>query len=579
MSEQADQSSWHAVRPLNAQLRRVRIAVIAVTLLCAVAQIALAAQAMLILDVALPGRNGETLVGIVAMALVTLVLLVGGVTLRQRLLAQAGRMIAFRLAPVTAARRFDIAETEDGGIDGRDMERVRLVLANGGLGALAELTALPLFLVVMLMLGWPMAVALLIGCALAVALLLLWARDSEVKVATADRARDERDELLRDHAASRMVIRELGLFGPMRVREEYAELAAIDPIDSLDSVAGRNRLIMAALAAALILAIGALTVWRATDDRAGVGTIAAALILTGFAVWPMREVAARQIELARARLAWRRLRELLDAPPARSELLPLPTPSQTLAAEAIAIGAPGERRVVLQGVTFALAAGDAALIVGPANSGKSMLLRALAGLARNSIGTVRLDGATLAQYGEAGRARHIGYLSHACPLLPGTISQNIAGFAEAVDPAAVVRAAQATGAHDIIVRLPQGYDTIVGGPDCSLPQSTRQRVALTAAFFGDPFLLLLDTPDSFQDRQGQIALGDAIRSARARGAIVLVTAESAAVIDAANIVVVVRKGGIADFGPKEDVRERMLTRERLKNQPKPDAAVPAASAE
>ncbi|ODP36487.1 ATP-binding cassette domain-containing protein [Sphingomonas turrisvirgatae] len=575
-----DSPNPYASAQLRRSLRSVRAAVVALTFMCGLAYIALAIGAMLMLDIALPGRNGETVAGLLAMAIGTLALLIGGLTLRQRLLRQAGRILSFSISPVIAAHRYGTGESGTSlASDTRDIDHVRRVLTGGGIAALADLAIVPLYLIVLLMLGWPMALTLLIGGTVGAALLRVWSTTLAGSVDAADRAHAERDELLQTHAASRSFIRQLGILRPMQAREEAAERAALAPADALDASLGRNRLIVAALAAVVIIAVGTLTVWRATNDRAGIGTIAAALLLTGFALWPFREIAARQAELLRGRAAWARLRTALDTPVLQDDVLPLPTPRETLAAEAIAIAAAGERRVVLQGVSFTMTAGDITLIVGPSNSGKSMLLKALAGLAPNAIGNVRLDGATLGQYGETGRSRHIGYLSQSCVLLPGTISQNIAGFSDAVEPDAVVSAAQTTGAHDMIVRLPQGYDTLVGGPDCSLPQSARQRINITTAFYGDPFLLLLDTPDSFQDRNGQAALGAALQAARARGAIVLLTGESRAIIDAANLVLVLRKGGVADFGPKEAVRGRMVAREQIKSQPKPDAAISAALAE
>lgn len=578
--DRPNMQNWRIERPLRRALRPVVFAVVAVTLLCLIAHVAFVVEAMLMLDVALPGRSGQTIAGLLAMAAGTLALLLGGLILRQRLLRQAGRMIAFRAAPITAAHRFGSdPQQQAAAADGRDMDMVRTALTGGSVAALADAALLPLYIVVMVLLGWPMAVALLIGAGVGVALLYFGRGALDRNVAAAERASADRDELLRTNTTSRQLIRQLGIFHPMRAREEYAELVALGPIDALDRAVDRTRLAIAALITVVTVAVGALTVWRATHDLAGFGTVAAALILTGFALWPLREIAARQVDLLRGRSAWRRLSEALEVTPAQDDVLPLPAPRETLNAEAIAIAAPGERRVVLQGETFAMAAGDVTVVVGPSDSGKSMLLRALAGLAPNSIGNVRLDGATLAQFGEAGRARHIGYMGQDCQLLPGTISQIIAGFSDAIDPEAIVRAAQTTGAHDLIVRLPQGYDTLVGGPDCSLPQSTRQRINLTSAFFGDPFLLLLDTPDSFQDRQGQAALGGALRAASARGAIVVIVGEATAVIDAANLAMVLRKGGIADFGPKEQVRERMQAREQIKNQPKPDVVAPAAPAE
>lgn len=576
-SDQHEHRGWRVDQQIRRALRPVLIAGVAVTLLRLLSNIALAMGAMLMLDVALPGRNGETIVGLLVMAIGTIAMAVGGGILRERLARQAGFMISFRAVPVTVAHRYDpTAKGVPSTADGNDMDLVRNALT-GGIPALADLTMLPIYVAVILLLGWPMALALFLGGIIGIAALWFARTPLRRQLVAAEQARAARDDQLRINSTAYRLTRQLGMTAAMRAREAFAELSALEPMEQVDRLLARGKWTVAALVAVTLAVIVALTVWRATDDRAGVGTIVAALLMSCFALAPLLIVASRQVELLRAARAWRRLSETLGAPPPQEDMLPLPAPREALHVEGLAIRAAGERRVVLQGGTFDMTAGDIAVVVGPSDTGKSMLLKALAGLVPDAIGSVRLDGATLAQYGETGRARHIGYMSQSCELLPGTISQIIAGFSDSIDPEAVVRAAQLTGAHDTIVRLPQGYDTMAGGPDCTLPQSVRQRICLTRAFFGDPFLVLLDSPDSFQDRFGRAALGEALQSVRTRGGIALVVGDSAAVIDAANLAMVLQKGGIADFGPKDEVRQRMQTREQIKNEAKPPVASATAS--
>ncbi|OWK32105.1 type I secretion system ATP-binding protein PrsD [Sphingomonas mucosissima] len=219
--------------------------------------------------------------------------------------------------------------------------------------------------------------------------------------------------------------------------------------------------------------------------------------------------------------------------------------------------------MTLQEVTFRAEAGDLVAVIGPADAGKSILLKALVGQLSHSAGAVRLDGAALSQWDSSALRGHIGYLPQIPGLMPGTVAQNIAGFAPTPDAAAITRAALAAGAHDAIVRLPAGYDTIVSDPDQpALALSVQQRIAWARALYGDPFLVLLDNPGSFQDNDGHLALGRCLTGLRSRGAVTVVVEDSASVIESANCVLVMRKGGMLDFGRKEDVRARLAERQR-----------------
>jgi ATP-binding cassette subfamily C protein len=213
---------------------------------------------------------------------------------------------------------------------------------------------------------------------------------------------------------------------------------------------------------------------------------------------------------------------------------------------------------VLQGVSAKLVAGDGLGIIGPSASGKSCLARTLVGVWPAARGTVRLDGAALDQWDPERLGAHIGYLPQDIELFDGTIGQNIGRFDPQAPAQAVIAAATAAGAHDMILRLPQGYDTPVGEAGFKLSAGQRQRIALARALYGDPFLVVLDEPNSNLDAEGENALNGAMRSVRARGGILIVIAHRPSALAPVDQVMVLRNGQVHAFGPKETVLKQVL---------------------
>jgi ATP-binding cassette subfamily C protein len=236
----------------------------------------------------------------------------------------------------------------------------------------------------------------------------------------------------------------------------------------------------------------------------------------------------------------------------------LPIPTENLSVEAVSVVPPGGRAAVVQDAAFVLKAGAGLGIIGPAASGKSSLARALVGIWTPARGQVRLDGAALTQWDPSVLGRHIGYLPQEIELLPGSVAQNIARFDSQADPKAVVAAAQAAGVHELILRLPNGYATELGENGTMLSAGQRQRIALARALFGDPFLIVLDEPNSNLDAEGDVALTKAILDARARGAVVVVIAHRPSALDGVDQVLIMAAGRIQNFGQKDQVLRSVL---------------------
>jgi len=258
-----------------------------------------------------------------------------------------------------------------------------------------------------------------------------------------------------------------------------------------------------------------------------------------------------------ARQSWQRLSRLLGHLPRLAEPMPLKPPSHTLVVQNAAVCPPGQQKIVCQEVNFTLAAGKALGVIGPTASGKSSLARMLVGVWTPARGTVRLDGATLDQWSPESLGRHIGYVPQDVELFNGTVAQNISRFDDPPDPDAVIAAAHAAGVHDLIINLPEGYETSVGDHGSALSAGQAQRVALARALYRDPFLVVLDEPNSNLDAEGDEALTQAILGLRARGAIVVVVAHRPSAIAGVDYILIMAKGRQQQFGPKEEVLNRL----------------------
>jgi ATP-binding cassette subfamily C protein len=304
-----------------------------------------------------------------------------------------------------------------------------------------------------------------------------------------------------------------------------------------------------------VLGVGAYLV---IEQEATAGIIIASSILTGRALAPIDLAIANWKGFVSARQGWRRLDELFAAMPVSATRLELPAPTQALALDALSVTPPGAKSLVVHDVQFTLQAGNALGIIGPSASGKSSLVRAIVGVWPTIRGCVRLDRATIDQWTPAARGRHIGYLPQDVELLEGSIAQNIARFDPDAPAAAVIAAAKAAGVHDLIVSMPAGYETEMGERGMALSAGQQQRIALARALYGDPFLIVLDEPNSNLDAEGEDALTKAILAVRARGGIVIIVAHRPSALAAVDHVLVMARGSQQAFGPKDEVLARLV---------------------
>ena len=294
------------------------------------------------------------------------------------------------------------------------------------------------------------------------------------------------------------------------------------------------------------------------------GAMIAGSILLGRALAPIELAIGQWPLVQRASKGWNNLAELLDKVPVEHPRTALPKPRAKLQVQSLTVVPPGDTRASLRTITFTVEPGQAIGVIGPSGAGKSTLARALTGVWRPAGGSIRLDGAALDQYDPSVLGRHIGYLPQRVQLFDGTIAENIARLSREPDPDKVVAAAKKAAAHDMIVHLPDGYDTRVSTGGGRLSGGQIQRIGLARALYDDPVILILDEPNSNLDNDGSIALNHAIRALKAAGHSCLIMAHRPAAIQECDMLLVLDNGTRAAFGPKDKVlREMVVNHEEL----------------
>ena len=299
----------------------------------------------------------------------------------------------------------------------------------------------------------------------------------------------------------------------------------------------------------LILGMGA---YLAVKQEITPGLMIAGSLLLGRALAPIDQMVGAWTGFVNARSQYARLNSLLDKIPEDEEKMELPNPVGVISVSAIVVAPPGTRTPVLTNINFDLAAGETMGVIGPSAAGKSTLARALLGIWPTMNGSVRLDGADIFAWDRELLGPHIGYLPQDIELFDGSISDNISRFS-GVDAEKVVAAAQLAGVHEMILKLPKGYDTVIGGDGGMLSGGQRQRVGLARALYGNPKFIVLDEPNSNLDEQGDKALSQALDLLKGKGVTIVVIAHRPQILRKVDKILVLANGAMADFGPRDEV--------------------------
>lgn len=440
----------------------------------------------------------------------------------------------------------------------RDLEVLGRLWSSPALMALFDLPWTPIFATLLFvfhpLLGWT-AVA---GTVVLVVTTLLNQRLTEAEVNAAVAIGQQADRQADNLKQESELVRALGMtsaaFQRWHVLRASSYEKSLSVADTAGAFATFSRTFRIFLQSA-ILGVGAYLVLQ---NELSAGAMIAGSILMGRALQPIETAVGQWSSLSRARLAQTRLENLLSAVPPEEPRTALPRPDARIEVRNLVLTVPGEPKPVLRGVNFTLGPGQALGVIGPSGAGKSSLARALIGVWPPASGTIRLDGATLDQYDPDILGRYIGYLPQRMTLFDGTIAENIARLDSKADPAAVVAAAQAAAAHELIKSLPKGYDTEVATVGGRLSGGQIQRIGLARALYGNPVFLVLDEPNSSLDNDGSNALNASIRAAKARGHAVLIMAHRPAAIQECDLILMMNEGNVVAFGPREKVLRDMV---------------------
>lgn len=553
------------VGQVRAMLRDVLPTIWPVLLLSAVFNMLLLSGSffmLLVYDDVLASRSGATLAGLLLMVTVAYGFQGGIDVIRSRILlhigAQTDQRLCDRLYDVISRYEREIGPMPSGSAPVRDLDLLRGYMAGPGPLALLDLPYVVMFLIILSLFHWALGLATLAGVLAMIALMMLGDQRTRGPALQAAAIGAARSSMAEDVRRNGEVLRVLGMSARRRVSWGKASHHLIAAYDDLAGVSARTQVLSKAFRLFLqsfVLAVGAFLV---IDNDATGGVIIAGLILSARALMPVEQTIGQWKPMTEASQAWQRLTSLLDRIPPQQMPMPLPRPAASLEVQNAVCGPPGRQRISVANVSFRLSAGEALAVIGHSGSGKSSLMRAITGAWPLLRGAVRLDGAALDQWDPVQLGRDIGYVPQTIELFEGSMAQNIARFDPQADPDAIIAAARAADVHDMILALPGGYDYMLGGPGGGgLSGGQKQRVALARALYGNPFLIVLDEPNSNLDAAGEDALLAAISAAKHRGAIVVIVGHRPTIFAQVDQIMIMADGQIMQMGERNEMLQRI----------------------
>jgi ATP-binding cassette subfamily C protein len=564
---------------LGAALAACRQAFISIAVFAGMSNVLMLTGAIFMLEVydrVLPSRSVPTLVGLSILAAALFISMGVLDLIRGRILVRIGasldEQLSGRVYDTLIRLPLKAGHTSNDGLQPlRDLDAVRSFLSGTGPIAFCDLPWIPLYLAICFAFHFWIGMTALVGAIILISLTLLTERYTNRPMIHVTRFGHMRNSLAAASQRNAEAIAAMGMTARIAARWNEANRKYMESQRGASDVAGGFGAISKVLRMMLQSAVLGVGAYLVIYQQATAGIIIAGSILSARALAPVDLAIANWKGFVAARQSWARLTRLLTTFPAVPPVLALEPPANALSVEALSATPPGQQKLVVHDVNFILQAGTGLGIIGPSASGKSSLARCVVGVWAPARGKVRLDGAALDQWNVEALGAHIGYLPQDVELFAGSVAQNIARFEDDAPSEAIVGAARAAGVHDLIVKLPEGYETQVGEQGTNLSAGQAQRIALARALYRDPFLVVLDEPNSNLDAEGDEALSRAIFGVRERNGIVIVVAHRPSAIAGVDLVLVMNGGRQQAFGPKDEILAKVLQRPSL---PRPLKVVP-----
>lgn len=529
-------------------------------------------------DRVLSSRSGETLLMLTVVAVGALVLTSVLDTTRQIMMTRVGARLEAELGGPVLAASLKLSQRGNGDVQGlRDLSQVRQFLSSPLVGALFDAPLAPLYLILVFMvhpqLGW-----LTVGAI--VLLILLSVVNQQLAKAPLNEAQTHGLLALQNaqvQVRNAEVIRAMGMFGSaVHTWGEHNAKA----MSASDRAARRNAVLsgitkfLRMMLQVSVLGYGAYLVL--SDHNLSGGIIFAASIISARALAPLDTAIGGWRTFEQAIQSYRRVRGLLRQAGDDGVSMVLPVPVGSVAVEKLVYTPRQGMEPIIKGISFEIAPGDVVGVIGPSGAGKSTLARLLVGAIKPVAGLVRIGGDDLANWSAEALGPHLGYLSQDIELFPATVAQNIARMNPSPDPELVLAAAKLANCHELIQRLPKGYDTMLGPQGHALSGGQRQRVALARAFFGSPKVVVLDEPNASLDGEGEQALVAALIAAGKAGMTCIVITQRTSLNAAIDKFLMLRDGRVEAFGPRDEILQQ--TQANARPAPKVEPAMPAAAA-
>ncbi len=561
-------------------VRSASVSVMAISAVTSVLMLALPFYMMQVFIRVLPSRSMETLIALSVLALIAFVAFGIFDALRQAILVRAAaRYEALLSGPIVYAHFLDGSREPSAGSELiADVRQVRAFLGSRAPAAIAEAPFIPIFLLVIFLVDIWLGILILVGMGLMVLLAVLQQSAMQRGVEQQNEAQRQSNRLLQSHIDQAELVRVLGL--QKTAIDRWGEWSAknlsgyVDLQTTGGTFGGLSKVLRFGLQAA-ILGVGA---FQAIRGEVSPIVVFAAMMIGGRALAPLDGLVGSWSALTTALEAHKRVKAAMAEFSVRPDPTTLPEPQGEIRVEKLVYGTPGGNgEAIIKRISFGVPPKSCVGIIGPSGAGKSTLLRLLSGAIEPNGGHVRLDGADLRNWNKTQLGPHVGYVPQAIDFLPGTVAQNIARFDEQTTDEAIITAAKQAGVHEMILRFPNGYDTMLGSTGFRPSGGQKQLLAIARALYGEPKILFLDEPNSNLDQAGDAILLRALQGATKRGATIILVTQRPVLLQAADRVLVLRDGMIEDYGPKAEVLAK-LQKQPAKAVAPPAKAVPGPQA-